>query len=470
MRSDLLTLLPEALLFLGAMVALVGGSFTPRTMQWRIRLVAAAAVVGSLASASVAWVSVAAGDARTAFDGTFIADASTGAARVTVAVALLLILLLGGGELRDHPRESETCTLLLFGGVGTLLMSGTTDLALLVVAFLLASIPLYGLVGVLARPASAEAALKTYLFGALFGILLMLGAVLLYGLAGRTGYAHLGTGLADAPSAAVSAGGLLVVAGLLFKAGGVPAHFWVPDAAEGASVTAAAFLTTVPKIGAVVAISRLLAELPGELRWATVLGVFAVASMTVGNLAAFAQTDVRRLLGWSTVSQVGYLLAAAAVAQRSDLATPALLFFLAGYAVTNLAAFAVVAAEPGRRTVEEWAGAGAARPGLTAALVIALLGLVGTPPTAVFVGKLATLAATWDSGLAWLAVALAVNTVGSLFYYLRWIRAVLRPAPDDEPTSEPAPFRSAAVAAGIAATAAVVLGLIAGPVWVLLGS
>ncbi|MEO5652269.1 MAG: NADH-quinone oxidoreductase subunit N [Marmoricola sp.] len=466
MRSDLLTLLPEALLFLGAMVALVGGSFTPRTRQWQIRLVAAAAVVASMVAATVAWL----GDPRTAFSGTFAVDAATGAVRVTVTMALLLILLLGGGELRDHPRESETCSLLLFGGAGTLLMSGTTDLALLVVAFLLASIPLYGLVGVLARPASAEAALKTYLFGALFGILLMTGAVLLYGLAGRTGYQYLGAALTDAPPAAVSAGGLLVVAGLLFKAGGVPAHFWVPDATEGASATAAAYLTTVPKVGAVVAISRLLVELPGELRWATLLGVLAVASMTVGNLAAFAQTDVRRLLGWSTVSQVGYLLAAAAVVERSDLATPALLFFLAGYVVTNLAAFAVVAAEPGRRSVEQWAGLGSARPGLTAALVIALLGLVGTPPTAVFVGKLATLSATWDAGLAWLAVALAVNTVASLFYYLRWIRATLRPATDQDPTPEKeAPVWGAAVAAGIAATATLVLGLLAGPVWLLLG-
>ena len=114
---------------------------------------------------------------------------------------------------------------------------------------------------------------------------------------------------------------LLVVAGLLFEAGGVPAHFWVPDAAEGASATAAAFLTTVPKVGAVVAVMRLLDELPGAPRWASVLGVFAVASMTLGNLAALVQPDVRRLLGWSTVSQVGYLLAVAAVARCSDLAS-----------------------------------------------------------------------------------------------------------------------------------------------------
>ena len=460
MTADLLALLPEALLFLGGMVTLVGGSFTPRTQQWRLRIVAAGATAAGLVASVVAW----AGDPTTAFSGTFTVDTATGAARVTVMASLLLILLLAAGELRDHPRESETCSLLLFGAAGALVLAGGTDLVLLVVAFLLSSIPLYGIVGIIARPGSAEAALKTYLFGALFGILLMLGAVLLYGLAGKTGYAALGAELGTAPTAAVSAGGLLVLVGLLFKAGGVPAHFWVPDATEGASVTAAAFLTTVPKIGALVAVTRLVAVLPGELRWATVLGVLAVASMTIGNLAALAQTDVRRLLGWSTVSQVGYLLAAAAVTLLSDLGRPALLFFLGGYAVTNLAAFAVAAAEPQRRSLEQWTGLASARPGLTAALVVALLGLVGTPPTAVFVGKLTTMGATWEAGLAWLAIALAVNTVVSLFYYLRWIRAALRPA--TEPAEAVVAGRnSAALAASAAATIAILAGVAAGPLW-----
>ena len=460
--SDLLALLPEALLFLGGMACLVGGSFTPRTRQWRMRLLAGVAVLGSLVAAVVAWT----GADRTAFSETFTVDPSTGAARVIVTAALLLLLVMAGGDLRDHPRESETCSLLLFGGTGALLLAGSTDLALLVVAFLLSSIPLYGLVGIVAQPSSPEAALKTYLFGALFGILLMLGAVLLYALSGRTGYPALLLGLDEAPDAAVATGGLLVLAGLLFKAGGVPAHFWVPDATEGASVTAAAFLTTVPKVGAVVAVTRLVEVLPGELRWATVLGVVAVASMTIGNLAAFGQSDVRRLLGWSTVSQVGYLLAAAAIVGRSDLGRPTLLLFLAGYAVTNVAAFAVAAAEPGRRSLEQWAGAAKARPVLLAALVVALLGLVGTPPTAVFVGKLMTLAATWDAGLAWLALALVVNTVASLFYYLRWIRAALRPSTGGDPPVAAA--AGPALAALVASTAAVVLGLAAGPVWLLL--
>jgi NADH-quinone oxidoreductase subunit N len=466
MGADLVALLPEALLFLGGMVTLVGGSFTPRTRQWRMSLVAAAATAASLIAGLVAW----AGDPRTAFSETFTVDGSTGAARVTVTVSLLLILLIASGEVRDHPRESETYSLLLFGAAGALLLAGCTDLALLVVAFLLSSIPLYGLVGTVARPDSPEAALKTYLFGALFGILLMLGAVLLYGLAGHAGYSALGVELPGAPSPAVGAGGLLVLSGLLFKAGGVPGHFWVPDATQGASVTAAAFLTTVPKIGGLVAITRLVAVLPGEVRWATVLGVLAVASMTIGNLAALAQTDVRRLLGWSTVSQVGYLLAAAAVTRIIDQGQPALLFFLAGYALTNLAAFAVAAAEPDRRSLEEWAGFASTRPGLTAALVVALLGLVGTPPTAVFIGKLTTLGATWDAGLAWLAVAVAVNTVVSLFYYLRWIRAGLRPVPrPGESVATAAGGRGARTAALVAAAATIVMGLAAGPLWPMLG-
>lgn len=465
-----MALLPEALLFLGGMLTLVSGSFTPRTRQWRMSLVAAAATVASLVASLVAWT----GGPRAAFSDTFTVDTSTGAARVTVTVSLLLILLIASGEVRDHPRESETYSLLLFGGAGTLLLAGSTDLAVLVVAFLLSSIPLYGLVGIMARPGSPEAALKTYLFGALFGILLMLGAVLLYGLAGRAGYSSLAAELPDAPTAAVATGGVLVLMGLLFKAGAVPGHFWVPDATQGASVTAAAFLTTVPKIGALVAITRLVAVLPGELRWATVLGILAVASMTIGNLAALAQDDVRRLLGWSTVSQVGYLLAAAAVTRISDQGQPALLFFLAGYALTNLAAFAVAAAAPERRSLEGWAGFASARPGLSAALVVALLGLVGTPPTAVFIGKLTTMGATWGAGLAWLAVAIALNSVVSLFYYLRWIRAALRPAAqrgEEAGTgtgTDGTGGRGAPTAALVAAFATVVMGLTAGPLWLVL--
>jgi NADH-quinone oxidoreductase subunit N len=143
--------------------------------------------------------------------------------------------------------------------------------------------------------------------------------------------------------------------------------------------------------------------------------------MTLGNLAAFGQTEVLRLLAYSTVSQVGYLFMVVAVAARSDLAVPALAVYLAGYAVTNIGAFAAVAAAPTARTIADWTAAVGRRRWLVVSLVVCLLGLVGTPPTAVFVGKLAVFSAAWDGGLSWLVVLAAVNTVASLFYYLRWI-------------------------------------------------
>jgi NADH-quinone oxidoreductase subunit N len=143
--------------------------------------------------------------------------------------------------------------------------------------------------------------------------------------------------------------------------------------------------------------------------------------MTLGNLAAFFQTSVKRLLAYSTISQVGYLLMAVAVATRSSTAPRSLLFYLAAYAVTNLAAFAVVTELPHARTVASYRGLAARHPGLGAVLVMSLLGLVGTPPTAVFLGKLQVFTAAIDGGYGWLAVLAVANTVASLFYYLRWL-------------------------------------------------
>ncbi len=458
-----LVLLPEMLLFAGGLVTLISGSFLPRRRQWIARAIAAAALVAGAVAAGFAL----AGDARLGFEGTFAADTATGVSRLVVAVGTLLVLALAGDEIAASPRESETCALLLFSATGVMVLAGADDLLVLAVAFLLASIPLYGLVGLVGTRAGAEAAMKTYLMGALFGIALLLGVTVLYGVSGTTMYAELRGRLADAPQAAVAAGVVAVVAGLMFKAGGVPAHFWVPDAAQGASGTVATFLTTVPKVGALVAAYRLVSVLPDSVQWRVLVAVLAVASMTLGNLAAYWQTDPRRLLGWSTVSQVGYLLVPVVVAGSSDLALPALLFYLAGYTFTNVTGFAVTTAVPTLRELEAYRGLGRALPWLATALVVALLGLLGTPPTAVFVGKLTTATAAWDGGYAWLAVVLLANTVLSLFYYLRWIAVVYRPLPVPERGSEgtPRPRVWSLPTALVAAALSVGLGVAAGAAW-----
>lgn len=459
-------LLPEILLLAGALGCLIGGSFLPRTRQSLARI----AALAILAAAAVAAAVDLAGEPRSAFDDTYAVDTLTGGARLVVVLATALVILLGADELAGDRRESETYTLLLLGALGTVVLAGADDLLLVITGYLLASIPLYGLIGLGRSGPSAEAAMKTYLMGALLGIGLMLGVTVLYGVTATTAYGELPQALEGAPTAAVAFGVMAVLGGLMFKAGGVPGHFWVPDATQGSTTTAAAFLTTVPKIGAVVATYRLVNLLPDTLEWPLVVAVLATASMTLGNLAAFAQNDPRRLLGWSTVSQVGYALVPVAVAGRTNLAVPSLLIFLTGYAVTNLTAFAVIGAHPDRRTLGSYRGLVSDHPVAAIALLVALLGLVGTPPTAVFVGKLTTASAAWDGGLAWLAAVVMVNSVASLFYYLRWLAPALTRTGDGRAelptaaaTSQRSPWVSAAVSGG--GVLSVLVGLAAGPLW-----
>ena len=465
MNEDPLALLPEIFLLAGALAALLTGSFLPRDRQWVARTVAAAALVAAAVAAAVPLRDA----PRSVWDGTFTVDTATGVARLVAVLACLLVIGLGVDELAGDPRESETYSLLLLGTAGATVLAGASDLLVLVVGFLLASIPLYGLIGLSRTAAAAEAAMKTYLLGALLGITMMLGVTLLYGLAGRTTYAALSEQLGDVPTGASLVGVAAVLGGLMFKAGAVPGHFWVPDAAQGAGGAAAAFLTSVPKVGALVAVYRLVESLPDPVDARPLVGVLAVVSMTLGNLAAFAQDDPRRLLGWSTVSQVGYLLVPVAVAGRTGLALPSLLLYLAAYTVTNLAAFAVTSALPGRRDLASYRGLAGSRPWLAGALVVALLGLVGTPPTAVFAGKVTVTAAAWDGGSPWLAVAVVANTVLSLFYYLRWVAPVFsRDAPVGRSSPGAVELRPWATASAVvAAAASVLLGLAAGPAWAL---
>jgi NADH-quinone oxidoreductase subunit N len=455
-----LAMLPEMLLFGGGLACLLGGSFTARRRQWRLRAVAALALLGCAVAAVLG--SLVPGSA---FEGAFVVDGVTTAGRVTVAVATLLVLLLAGDEVAGNDRESETYALVLFAATGALVLTGARDLLVLAVGFLLASLPVYALVGLRRTARGAEAALKTYLVGAIFGILMLLGVTLVYGLAGSTSYPDLAARLEGLPTVAVAAGVVLVVAGLAFEAGAVPAHFWVPDAAQGSTGLAAAFVTTVPKIGAVIALYRLLLALPDTLAWGLLVAVIATASMTLGNLAAFGQEDPRRLLGWSTVSQAGYLLVPVAVAGTSDLALPSMLLYLAAYAVTNIAAFAVTTALPDVRDLAGYAGLLRRRPGLAVALVVALLGLVGTPPTAVFVGKLTTATAAWDGGMPWLTVVVLGNSLVSLFYYLRWVAPALARADPASGLTATRPW--SARTAQLGAAISVVVGLGAGLLWAL---
>ncbi|MCG5218542.1 NADH-quinone oxidoreductase subunit N [Streptosporangium soli] len=447
MNEDPSALLPELLMLGGAVIGLLTGAFTRRDRQRAVAWICGTALTG----AAVATAFAAVRPDTMAFEA-YAVDPLTNVTRVTVAVATLLVVVLAAGWARGNRREAEVYVLLLLAALGAVVLAGAGDLLVFAAAYLVASIPAYALAGFAEDGRGTEAALKYYLMGAFLGVIMLAGVTLLYGLKGTTSYMS----LAGAPGAAAGCGILLLLAGVLFKAGAVPGHFWVPDVTEGAPPVVAAFVTTVPKIGALAGLLRLATEMfdGADAGWRPLVALIAVATMTLGNLAAFHQDNVRRLLAYSTISQAGYLLIPVAVTGQTGLARPALLFYLAAYAVTNLGAFAVVVAV-GRDSLAGYAGLARRAPGLALALVVCLLGLVGTPPTAVFAGKLLVFAAAVDGGYAWLAVVAVLNTVASVFYYLRWIVPAFRPG---EP---PAPAPVATRVACLAATASLLLGVAA---------
>ncbi|MGP5726050.1 NADH-quinone oxidoreductase subunit N [Arthrobacter rhombi] len=466
--NDYAALLPEAILLGAAVLVLLGGSFLPRSRQVITRWFGLGALTLSAATALAA-----AGPSTAVFSGTYAIDAPTTVVRITAPLATVVVVLLGRNEFVGSMRESETYALLILATLGTVIIGGSTDLLVLVAGYLLASIPLYALIGLSRSARAAEATLKTYLLGALFGVVLMGGVALLTGLAATSSYAAMAGPLQQAPSTGVAAGAVAVLIGLTFKAGAVPGHFWIPDASQASSIAVAAFLTTVPKLGALIALARLVQVLPDTVDIPLLVAVLAAISMSVGNLAALVQQNVRRLLGWSTVSQVGYLLMPVAVITGSDGAMAALLAYLAFYALTNLSLFAVVACQPRREVLGDWAGTARSHPWLTACLIVGALSLAGTPPTAVFVGKVAVFTAAWDGSMAWLVVVAAVNSVLSLVYYLRLIRPAFRPAPAGGQQLEARPpeaFRTVRGTAVVLGAGVLAAGPLGAGIWLALGT
>jgi len=411
------SILPEIVMLAGLVANLLTGLFLPRRRQWLVAVGAAVTLVGAIVATLV--VSPA---EQPVFAGTIAADRVHDFARIVILAGALAVVALAFDPVRGHAREAEFHVLVLFSALGATILAGATDLMLVVVAYLLSSVPLYTLTAFDKTPRSTEAAMKFLLMGALLGVTMLYGFAFLYGAGGATAYGELAAGLDPRLRGALIVGTVGALAGFAFKLGAVPAHFWVPDVTAGAPIAVAAYVTTIPKVAALVALARLVSLLPSEAaNWPLAIALLATLSMTLGNLAAFWQETPRRLLAYSTIAQIGYLLMAVAVLGRSELALPGLLFYAAAYAAMNLGAFAVVAAVPQAERLDGYSGLARYHPAIAAALTLCLLSLIGIPPLGGFVGKLLVFAAAWDGGLAWLVVIGAINTVLSVFYYFRWI-------------------------------------------------
>ena len=448
---------PEIALVLAAVAALLLASFISHERQWWCAIAALAGLVTSF----ILCLAQFADAPKLSFSGAWALDSGAIWVRLLITGGTAFVVLMVPDWMRSDRRHGEYYTLLLLSAAGAMLMAGAADLLELSVGVLLSSITGYTLAAYHRDwSISVEAGIKYFLIGAFANTLLMIGVTLIFGMLGSTRY----DALALRMSEGVTVSPLLVIGvgltglGVAFKLGAVPVHAWMPDVAEGAPAPSATFLTVIPKIGAAVALARLVLLFPADLiDLRPMIAALAALTMTLGNLAALWQTDLRRLLGWSSVSQSGYALVAVAVAGRTSEALPALMFFLLGYMFANLAAFAVVTHLRGRTRIDDYAGLWQQRPWVATAMILALFSLVGVPPLAGFVGKLTVFLAAIDGNYGWLAALAVVNTVVSLFYYLRVIGPIYFAVPVNE-VATLGPTSGAALLITVMLTVAVGIG------------
>jgi NADH-quinone oxidoreductase subunit N len=430
------------------------------------------------------WDEVHEGGPEVAFNGSLLVDKFALYFKFLILGILALVLLSGADYLeRFRPHQAEFIGLMLFSAAGLMLLPAAADLITVYVSIELASLPIVALAAFdKAQVKSTEAALKYLVLSAISSAVLLYGFAFLYAATGTVRIVSLddaepaiaqmlmlGDGSTPFGSVAVLVGVVLVTAGFGFKLSMVPFQMWTPDVYEGAPTPIAAYLAVASKAAAFAVVLRVFYAALGPVSadWSLMFAGLAAATMTVGNVVAIAQSNIKRLLGYSSIAQAGYLLiGVAAIAGRSQeaadraLGIESVLFYLGGYAAMNLAAFFAVIAitnRTGNDEIEGLAGMGRRAPLLAAVLAFALLALTGIPPTVGFMGKLFIFNAAVNADLAWLAIVGVVNSVVSAYYYMGVIKTMyLRDAEDDSPVGVAAPAK---VALGVTAGGVIVLGL-----------
>ena len=462
--SDLGTISPVVVALMVAGAILIVDLALPNR---RPAIIATAFVGLGLVAAAIL---IQAGHSGSAFGGAYSLDNLTVFLDMLfVAIAALTILFaVDYLEPRGLPI-AEFAAVLIFAVTGAMLISASTDLVLLFVALELMVLPGYMLVAYARRdPYSTEGAIKYFLLGSFSSAILLFGLAYVWGITGTTRVDGVATALAK-----IAAGGSIqpglamglafMSAGVAFKMAAVPFHYWTPDAYQGSPTPVTAYLSVGPKVGAFAVALRLFVGALGPLKadWLPVVIVLAAITMTLGNLVAISQDNVKRMLAYSSIAHTGYILvglAAYAGGQHSGLS--AILFYSAAYTFMNMGAFAIVAAlqrRPGVSSqIATFAGLGRRDPWLGALMAIFLLSLTGIPPLAGFWAKAYVILAAIQAGgwLTVLAVLAMVNAAGAAFYYLRVVVYMYMREPSEEirPSSPGLLFR-----VGLAVTCVVTL-------------
>lgn len=482
MSPNLIALLPEIFLTVaGVLVMLIEpvlpASSSRRPLGWLAILATVAAVFASFTQLHL----FDRFGPITAFYGTVQVDAFSVFFHLLIASVVMVTLLASldyfegpatqdlsnGSAVRVPTHAGEYFALAMFGAVGMMLMSCSVELLMVFIGLEISSISTYILAGFRKGQAtSSESSLKYFLLGSFATAFFLYGIALCFGATGSTSIAAIAAGLPGtfAPRLAFLAVAMVLI-GLGFKVSLAPFHVWTPDVYQGAPAPVVGLMSTAPKAAAFAVLLRFLFSATPSLRpeWILLIEILAVLSMTIGNLGALLQRDVKRLLAYSSIAHAGYLLVAFTSTQQDAVA--AACFYTAAYAAMNVGAFLVLTQLGGfgeqARSLDDFTGLALRRPGLAALLSFFLLSLIGIPFTGGFFGKFYAFSAAVHGGHVWLAIVGLANSGVACFYYLRLLAALYT-----RPVTEPAPgtftrklTAPAAVALGASALATLLLGI-----------
>lgn len=342
-------------------------------------------------------------------------------------------------DMKGVGQKGEFYLLMLISTMGMSLMASAADIIMLYLAIETTSIPMYILAGFMTHDdKSTESGFKYLLFGAAASTVMLYGFSLLYGFSGQTNIYQIALGFYDLqfPKIAVLGSLLLILVGFSFKISAFPFHFWAPDVYEGAPTPIAGFLSTASKAAGFVVVLRVLVAIftpSATPDWINMLAIVSVLTMTVGNVLAIVQKNIKRLLAFSSIAHAGYILIG--VVALSQLGLTSVVFYLVAYIITNLAAFGIVVTFSqvvGSDEISAYSGLSRRKPWLALAMMVAFLSLAGMPPLAGFVAKVFVFAAAVKVGLVWLAFVGVLNSIVGLYYYLTVLKYVYLFRSDDE--------------------------------------
>ncbi|CAN5590999.1 NADH-quinone oxidoreductase subunit N [soil metagenome] len=470
--DDLVTLLPELILAALVLVIITTDLFLSRPNKWILTPLTVGGLILAGAACVVVW-----DINETVYSGFYIVDdLSVFLKAATIVIGILSALFAPGYLAVRRIPLGEFNMILVTALIGMCVLASSSDLITLFLGLELMTMPSYLLTGLHKTDRySNEGGLKYFLLGSFASAILLFGIAWVYGLTGTTNVAEIAAALTGqmSPALLVAIGFLTV--GATFKIAAVPFHYWTPDAYQGAPTPITGFLSVGPKLGAFALLIRVFAEALEPLRadWLAIFVVLTVLTMTLGNVVAMTQLNVKRMLAYSSIAHTGYIMVGiAAFANTTDPEVAAqgiesVLFYLLGYAVMNIAAFAVVGMLQRDTTrfggLNSFAGLASRAPMRAAAMAILMLSLTGIPPTVGFFAKLYVLLAAVEAGLAWLAVIVVLNAALAAFYYLRVILYMYM----RDPEPDPAPLESSgfgSLALGLSVAAVLALGIFPGAI------